>query len=129
MTVLFPQNVLNLEMLDLGSAAAGFLVKGPKFRAIHAILALHLFDHQFRVGDHPQAPVPVGDGKFQGGEKRGVLSKVVGPGTQVLAQFSKNPSGGVLDVNTEACRARIAAGSPVAVSDNSVGDRGAKAAI
>jgi hypothetical protein len=129
MAVLFPENMLNLKVIDLRNAAASFLVKGPKFRAVYAILTLHLFDHEFRVGDDPQAPVPVSDGEFQGSEKRGILSKIVGPGAQVFAQFGKYPSGRILDVNAEAGRARIAARSSVAVSDNSVGDRGTKAAI
>ncbi len=93
MTVLLPQNMLNLEVFELGDAAFRLLVEGPKFRAIHPILPLHLFDHEFRVGDDPQAPVPVGDGKFQGGEKRGVLGKVIGTGAQVFAQFGENLSG------------------------------------
>jgi hypothetical protein len=129
MTVLLPENVLNLEVIELRNAAASFLVEGPKFQTVDSILPLHLFNHEFRVGDDPQAPVPVADGKFQGGEKRGVLGKVVGPGAQVFAQFGKYPSGGILDVHAEAGRAWIAARSSVAVGDNSVGDRATKAAI
>jgi hypothetical protein len=129
MTIFLPENMLNLEVIKPRYAAASFLVEGPKFRAVDPILSLHLFDHEFRVRDDSQAPVPVVDGKFQGGEKRRIFGKVVGPGAQVFAQLGKHPSGRILDVYAEAGWPRIAAGSSVAVGDNCVGNRGTKAAI
>ena len=81
--------MLNLEVVELRDAAARLLVEGAEFRTVHPILALHLFDHELRVGDDPQALVPMGDGKFERRQKRGVLGKVIGVRAQVLAQFGQ----------------------------------------
>ncbi len=129
MAVLLPQNMLDLKVVKLRDAAPRLLVERAKFGAVHAILALHLLDHEFRVGDDPQAPVSVGDGKLERSKKRGVLGKVIGVRAQVLAQFGQDFSGRVLDVYAEAGRTRVTARPTVAVGDNSVECRGTKAAI
>ena len=72
---------------------------------------------------------PLADGKLQRGQKRGILGKVIGARTQEFAQFGEHPSCRVLDVNAEAGRTRVAARPAVAVGDNSVEYRGAKAAV
>ena|ERR1700733_7230859 len=120
MAVFFPQNMLNLEMLELGNAAASFFVKGTKFRTVHPVLTLHLLDHELRIGDDPQAPMTLGDGKFQGRQERRVLSEVIGLLAQVLTQFGQNLASRILDVDAETGRARVAARPTIAISDDRI---------
>ena len=84
MAVLLSQNMLNLKVVELRDAAPRLLIKGAKFGTVHAILALHLFDHEFGVGNDPQALVSMGDGKLEGSKKRGVFGKIIGVRAQVL---------------------------------------------
>src|SRR5271155_1115182 len=118
MAVLLSQNMLDLEVVELRDATASLLVKGTKFGAVHPILPLHLLDHKLRVGDYPQAPVAVGDSKFQRGKECGVLGKVIGMLAQILGQFGQALSRRVLDVDAEAGRPWVAARPAVAIGDN-----------
>jgi hypothetical protein len=77
MAVLLPQNMLDLEVVQLRNTALGLLVEGAEFGAVHAILALDLLDHQFRVGDDPQTLVALGNGKFQRRQKAEYSAKLL----------------------------------------------------
>ena len=118
MAVLLPQNMLDLEVVKPRNTALGLLVQGTEFGAVHAILPLDLLDHQLRVGDDPQTPVPVGDGKLQRCQQGGVLGEVIGARAHKLAQFGQDFSCRVLDIDAEAGRTRVAARPAVAVRDN-----------
>ena len=120
MAVLFPQNMLDLEVIEVRDAATRLLVERAKFRAVYPVLALHLLDHEFRVGDDPQTPMTLGDGKFQRREERGILGKVIGLLAQVLTQFGQNLASRILDVDAETGRARIAARPTIAISDDRI---------
>ncbi len=110
--------MLDLEVVKPRNTALGLFVKGAEFGAVYAILTLDLLDHQFRIGDDPQTPVPIGNGKLQRCQQGRVLGEVIGVLTQKLAQFGQDFSCRVLDINAEAGRTRVAARPAVAVRDN-----------
>ena len=109
--------------------ASPLVARGPELGAVYPVLALHLLDHEFRVGDDAQTPVPINNGKVERGEKGGIFGKVIGVHSQIFAQFGQDPPCRVLDVYAEAGWARIAARPAIAVGDNSIEYRSTKTAI
>ena len=129
MAVLLSQDMLDLKVVELRDAVASLLVERAELRAVYPILALHLLDHEFRVGDDAQTPVPIDNGKVERGKKRGIFGKIIGVYPQIFAQFGQDPPCRVLDIHAEAGWARVAARPAIAVGDNSIEHRSTKAAI
>src|SRR6202044_933224 len=115
MTVLLPQDMLDLKMVELRDPLASLLVERAQLWAVYPILPLHLLDHEFRVGDNPQTSVPIDNGKVERGQKRRIFGKVISVHSQIFAQFGQNSPSRVLDVYAEAGRPRIAARPAIAV--------------
>jgi len=87
-------------------------------------MALHLFDHQFRIGNDAQVPGAVLDGPGQDGEEAGVFGVVVGLNAEELAELGHDAAAGVFNDGAVARGAGIAAGSAVAVGGEPLGGSG-----
>jgi len=109
------EGVAHLEFGDLAGELAGFFVKRAEDGAGYLVLALHLLDHQFGVGDDGEVLRVVFDGPLEDAEEAGVFGEVVGLDAEVLAQFGDDPAFCVFDDCAVAGGAGVAAGAPVAV--------------
>ena len=109
LAVLFAEDVLNLEALQEGDAVASLFVKGLQFRAVDAVLAFDLLDHEFRVGDDAQAGMALFDGEVEGGEQGGIFGVVIGALAKEFAELGEDGAVFILNQNPEAGWAGIAA--------------------
>ena len=105
----------DFESLKLVCPAACFFPEWAEVGAVDLVLALHLLDHQFRVGDDAQAALLVFQAPGEDAQKGGVFSVVVGALAEVLAEPGEYAAVLVFDNGAIAGRAGVAAGASVAV--------------
>jgi len=109
------QGVADLEAGNGARELSGFLKQRPQDGAGDFVLALHLLDHQFGVGDHAQVLHVVFDGPPEHGQQAGILGVVVGPDAKEFAQFGDDLAFCVFNNCAVAGGSGIAAGTAVAV--------------
>jgi hypothetical protein len=84
------QCVLDFEFFKLIGPAARFFPEGAKVRAVDFVFALHLLDHEFRVGDYADAGLLVFNAPGENAEQGRVFSVVVGAFAEVFAQAGED---------------------------------------
>jgi hypothetical protein len=122
--VFVAEGVGDLEGLEFGDSAFGFVVKGLEVGAFDLVFALDLLDHELGIADDAEAGVVVVEGVLQAAEEAGVFGVVVGAHAEEFGEFGDDHAFVVLDEGTVAGGARVAAGSAVAVGVDPVGGCG-----
>src|ERR1700694_1468114 len=89
----------------------------------HLVDAFHLADHQFGIANHLERFDLILGGVAESGEESLILGVVIGVVSKVFAKLGDRMAGGVVDGNTIARRAGIAAGSAIDVGGMGGGRR------
>src|SRR5450759_5123499 len=91
------------------------VVQLAEFGMPHLVDAFHLADHQSGIANYLERFDLVFGGVAEGGEESLILGVVVGPVAEVFAELGDRVAGGVVDGDTVAGGAGIAAGSAIDV--------------
>jgi hypothetical protein len=119
--VVFAESMTDLEVFEPPQQLLRFIVQLAEFGMPHLVDAFHLADHQFGIADHLERFDLVFGGVTESGQESLILGVVVGAVSKVFAEFGDGVAGGVLNSDTIAGGAGIAAGSAIDVSSVSGG--------
>src|SRR5215469_5731597 len=116
LSVAAAQGMRDLETLKLTCEPPGLFPERAQCGTGYLVLAFHLFDHEFRIGDNPQLGDAVFPSPRENGQKSLVFSEIVGLAAQKLAQPGDYLASRVLDDGSKTGRAGVPARAAVTVS-------------
>lgn len=116
MLVLSAQDVFDAKGIESGGAALRFFVERAQIRAVNAVLALHLLDHELGIGDDAEVGIAFGEREPKGGKQAGVFREIIGFYSQKFVKFLNFVAVGVFQTDAIAGGTGIASRAAVAVS-------------